>query len=286
MLPSVVAALACPVCGRRMSHGERTLVCEVGHTLDLAKQGYAPLLGSGRRGIVGDTAEMVAARAEFLATGHYAPLASAIADTVPDVAGLVLDVAGGTGYYLAAMLDRHPRLTGLGLDLSPYAARRAAKAHERADAATADAWSPLPLQDGSVAVALSVFGPRNGAELARVLAPSGVLVVAAPTPRHLRELRGPLGLLEVDPQKDERLAASLAAFRRVGDRAVEYSVIMDETDVTREVRMGPSAHHVTSAQVAERLGGLVLPVEVTVSVVVSSWVVAAQGAEPRDEAVG
>ncbi|WP_207454987.1 putative RNA methyltransferase [Herbiconiux sp. SYSU D00978] len=276
MLPAVVAALACPVCGERMTQRERSLVCERGHTHDLAKQGYASLVAGGRTATSADTAEMVAARADFLGSGHYAAIADALADAVPDTDGLVVDVAGGTGYYLGRVLERHPRLVGLGLDLSPYAARRAARAHERAAAATADAWRPLPVLSGAASAALSVFGPRNGAELARILAPDGVLVVVTPTPRHLTELRGPLGLLDVDPQKEERLAASLAAFERLSERSLEYTVSMDEPDVSREVRMGPSAHHVTADQVTERVAALTLPVDVTVSVVVSTWAVRAE----------
>ncbi|MEU6683513.1 hypothetical protein [Streptomyces sp. NPDC046832] len=56
-----------------------------------------------------------------------------------------------------------------------------------------------------------MFAPRNGPEFHRVLGPDGTLLVVTPTGRHLRELRGPVGLLAVDPRKEERLRRSLDA---------------------------------------------------------------------------
>jgi 23S rRNA (guanine745-N1)-methyltransferase len=57
---------------------------------------------------------------------------------------------------------------------------------------------------------LNVFAPRDGAELRRILRPSGSLLVVTPGPDHLRELIGPLGLLSVDERKAERLAGTSA----------------------------------------------------------------------------
>src|SRR6202044_3128376 len=86
--------------------------------------------------------------------------------------------------------------------------------------ARAYAGPPLPVADGAAAVVLDVFAPRNGAELRRVLHPAGRLLVVTPSPGHLAELAGPLGLLSVDPRKDERLAGTLGPyFRLVGQRS-------------------------------------------------------------------
>ena len=55
---------------------------------------------------------MVAAREWFLGRGHYQPLAAALQSLAgrndPGVPGLVADLAGGTGYYLASMPDALP----------------------------------------------------------------------------------------------------------------------------------------------------------------------------------
>jgi 23S rRNA (guanine745-N1)-methyltransferase len=75
---------------------------------------------------------MVAARDCFLGRGHYHPLAAAVrslaAQHDPGPPGLVVDLAGGTGYYLAYILDALPRRHGLCIDLSVPALQRAARA--------------------------------------------------------------------------------------------------------------------------------------------------------------
>ena len=69
----------------------------------------------------------------------------------PDPGALVLDAGTGTGCYLAGVLDALPAATGLGLDVSKPALRRAARAHPRAGAVLADLWRPLPVADAAAA---------------------------------------------------------------------------------------------------------------------------------------
>jgi 23S rRNA (guanine745-N1)-methyltransferase len=109
-------------------------------------------------------------------------------------------------------------------------------------------WRGLPVRDGVAAAVLCVFAPRNAAEMRRILARSGVIVVVTPTPRHLAELVEPLGLVRVDERKPERLAASLGEPVRV--REVEEEMRLSREDVAALVAMGPSAHHVDAERVA------------------------------------
>jgi 23S rRNA (guanine745-N1)-methyltransferase len=182
-----------------------------------------------------------------------------------------VDVGAGTGWWLARVLDRVPERAGLALDSAKPALRRAARAHPRAAAALCDAWRALPVRDGAAALVLSVFAPRNGAEIARVLAPGGALVVVTPTPRHLAELVGPLGLLRVDERKEERLERALAAFVPAEPLQVETTMELSHADVAALAGMGPSAHHVAPGVLAERVAALPSPVAVTASVVVSAY---------------
>ena len=130
---------------------------------------------------------MVTARDRFLSRGHYQPLAAAVQSLAarhdPGLPGLVADLAGGTGYYLAGVLDALPHRHGACIDLSVPALRRAARAHRRAAALGADVWRPLPLAHRSTALVLSIFGPRNAAETGRVLTPDGMLLIATPRRR-------------------------------------------------------------------------------------------------------
>ena len=68
-----------------------------------------------------------------------------------------------------------------------------------------DAWRELPLRDDAAQVVLNVFAPRNAAEMARILAPGGTLLVVTPNQAHLAELVGVLGMVRVDEQKERRL---------------------------------------------------------------------------------
>jgi 23S rRNA (guanine745-N1)-methyltransferase len=217
-----------------------------------------------------DTAPMVSARADFLATGAYRELAEALGRLCADTDGLIVDAGAGTGYYLAHVLDAAPRATGLALDVSAVALRRAARAHPRLGAAVWNLWEPWPVGDEVASVVLNVFAPRNGPEFHRVLAPGGLLAVAAPAPDHLREL-GDL-VLSVDERKDERLDGTLGEyFARTGRTQVRRVVEMTAGQQRQAVEMGPAGHHLDRGGRRERLEALQEPLAVTVSFTVSTF---------------
>ncbi|KXK60118.1 23S rRNA methyltransferase [Micromonospora rosaria] len=300
MDPHVVARLRCPVCADPLAEVDtgpaRSLRCPRRHSFDVARQGYVNLL-TGRAPHVGDTADMVAARTEFLAAGHYDPISAALADAArratatlgttaaprttdtpratatPRTRGggsaypLVVDAGGGTGRHLAAVLAALPDAVGLTLDVAKPALRRAAKAHPRAAAALADTWQRLPLADASVAVLLNVFAPRNGAEFRRVLDPGGTLLVVTPADDHLTELVDTLGLLRVDPTKADRVAGSLAGhFAEVDATVLRSRLALTRAEVGTLVGMGPSAWHADPGRLAARIAALAEPVPVTLAV--------------------
>lgn len=273
MLPAAVDLLRCPHCGGPLTSNLATLFCASGHSFDIARQGYVSLLPGDAVTGTADGAEMVDARDALLSAGVYRQIADATADAAERSApadGCVVDLGGGTGYYLATALDRLPDRVGLSLDLSKHASRRAAKAHPRAAAVVCDAWRGLPLHDDVAAVVLSVFSPRNPAEIARVLRPDGALVVVTPTDCHLAELIPKLGLLSVDERKRERLDEKLRSRFAQGDETVlEHPMWLDRTAVSNLVAMGPSSYHLDSDATRERIATLAEPTEVTASVTVS-----------------
>jgi 23S rRNA (guanine745-N1)-methyltransferase len=274
LLPAAVDLLACPVCTCALAIADGGLRCEEGHAFDRARQGHVSLLPPGGSPHVGDSAEMVADRAGFLAAGHYAGVTAAlaaavVADRAPRT---VLDAGGGTGVHLAGVLDRAADAVGVGMDVSRYAARRAARAHSRAIAVVADTWARWPVRSGAIDRVLVVFAPRNGAETARVLRPDGRLVVVTPAADHLAELIEPLRLLTVDPDKAGRLAASLDPHLwPVAAVAHREHMVLNHTEVRTLVGMGPHARHRTPAELAAAVAGLPERVQVTVSVDVTSW---------------
>ena len=272
MLADVVDLLQCPVCGAALDCAAAVVQCRAGHSFDIARQGYVNLV-PGR----GDTPEMVEARDTFLRAGHFRPLSAALAEEARGTAAAggvdappVVDIGAGTGHHLAAVLDAVPDGRGIAVDASPAALRRAARSHPRAAAVGADAWKPLPLRDVIATTVLSVFAPRNASELARVLAPGGALLAVTPTTRHLAELVGPLGLLSVPDEKEDRLDAQLAGKLELAQRrTIEHAMFLTRDEAAQIVRMGPSAWHVDEQSLDERLAALPEPLAVTLSVTLS-----------------
>lgn len=271
--------LACPVCGDPLAAEPaeglvRRLLCTAGHAYDVARQGYVSLL-RGRHRHRGDTAEMVEHRLAVLSAGHYLPIADAVLELAREcpASGVLLDIGGGPGWYSAHLLDALPDQVGVTFDAATAAARRAARAHPRLASVLADGTAAYPLQSDSVAVAICIFAPRDGAEIARVLAPGGRLVVVTPLPGHLGQLRNDLGLLSVAEDKDSRLERSLAGLVRRDRRSVRRTLRMSHHDAGHMVLMGPSAFHLSADLVHARLAGRPEPLEVDLDVDVQAFAV-------------
>jgi demethylmenaquinone methyltransferase / 2-methoxy-6-polyprenyl-1,4-benzoquinol methylase len=150
---------------------------------------------------------------------------------VPEAAGIVLDLCTGSGVSLEGL--RRPGRILLGVDASLRMLELAADEHGpwgwAPRLACADAFR-LPFRDGALDAVTVAFGmrnlrPRSGAlaELARVLAPGGTLVVleaTAPRPGLLAPLHGfyarcvipLLGRLSPDPAAYRYLSESIFQF--------------------------------------------------------------------------
>ncbi len=285
MPPATDFPLLCPVCRDALRFGggdARTLVCGAGHSFDAAKQGYFNFLVGKGTVFEADSADMVAARFDFLSAGHYQPLADALAElavpallATPGRQGVVLDAGTGTGHYLRAVLDRVSRdpavardlstdgvsavtaladsvsAAAIGLDISKFALRRAARMNPEALNVVGDVWQPLPVAENAVDVVTVVFAPRNAPEFARVLRPGGRLVVVTPRPGHLEEVAGLTGMLGIEPAKDERLTASLGQhFASVEARDLDLTLTLSPRDVANLAYMGPAGHHLDRAALA------------------------------------
>jgi 23S rRNA (guanine745-N1)-methyltransferase len=277
VLDAALELLRCPHCDAALARDGAVVRCGRGHAFDVARQGYLSLLAGAAPAAPGDTAAMVAARAAFLEGGWFDPLREVVAAAIGEVAeraggGAVVELGAGTGWYLAATLARLPDRLGLAPDISRPALRRAARAHPRIAAVGANVWRALPLRDRSAAAVLGVCAPRNAAEVARVLVPGGGLVVVTPTAHHLRELVEPLGLLDVDARKDERLAAQMEgplALERRDEH--EWPMALDHDAVRALAGMGPSAFHGDDGERTERIARLPDPLTATASVTVSVY---------------
>ncbi|WP_051179348.1 putative RNA methyltransferase [Nocardia concava] len=218
------------------------------------------------------SATAVATRGRFGGTPDArANVTAAASNSIVPPGPAVVEIGAGTGYYLAAVLDAVLGARGIALDVSKAAARRAARAHPRAGSVMADAWRGLPIRDAAARVVVCVFAPRNADEVARVLGSGGWFIVVTPTPKHLGELIGPLGMVSVDAGKQDRLAGALGErFELMGRELVEYPMALNRADVAHVVGMGPSAFHAGDERV-ERIEALPDPMTVTASVVVATY---------------
>jgi len=287
MIPEVVANLACPTCGGVMALDDHSLVCDNGHHVDLARQGYATLMG-GRLSHAADDVEMIEARARFLAGGWYEPVAARVADIVAEAATLrhgeaasaaaapfIVDVGGGTGWWLARVLQRltASQVAGVGLtlDLSRPAVVRAARVHPRASAVRCDVWSAWPLRDAVADVVMTVLAPRNPAEARRVVRDDGTVVIVTPGSDHLGELVADDILVTVESDKRRRLLDQFGPwFRPLASEAVTWPMALDDEAVGDLAAMGPSAHHGAHRRSMDAHGDRTI--EVTASFVIDTFV--------------
>ncbi|WP_235174506.1 putative RNA methyltransferase [Tomitella biformata] len=278
-LIEVADALRCPVCEGQVSVEGRAVRCAAGHSFDIARQGYVGLTGGALK-FTGDSPDMVAARERFLGAGHFEALLAAVAETSARVlphwgaegvpGPVVVELGAGTGHYLARVLDGAPSARGVAVDASKPAARRAARAHPRAASVLTDAWARLPVADGAADLVMSVFAPRNAEESARMLRPGGTVLVLTPGPGHLGELVGPLGLVNVDERKAERLEATMAGHFEAAEMVhIESRMNLSHKDIENVIGMGPSARHGDPAQRAAAIAALPERVTVTAAAIVT-----------------
>ena len=103
--------LICPIEGEPLDVDAKRLFCKNGHSFDIARQGYVNLLPvqHKRSKQPGDSKEMVVARARFLNSGVYTPLAEELAEIylylledmnkLDDQQLCLMDAGCGEGYY-------------------------------------------------------------------------------------------------------------------------------------------------------------------------------------------
>ncbi|WP_080795589.1 methyltransferase domain-containing protein [Corynebacterium pacaense] len=277
MLSHIIDVLADPIDGTPLRGADdfTRLVSESGHSYDVARQGYVTLAGGAGLRYSGDDAAMVAERETFLSGGHFAPFVEAVTEHVQqvldagevadDASPVICEIGAGTGYYLSHTLDSIAGSRGIGIDVSVHAAKHLARCHPRVGAVIADAWARLPIADQSVDAVTVIFAPRNAAEFARILKPRGQVVVLTADTGHLAELREPLGIIDVESGKVERMIEQAAGnLRPVGESdTIEFEMLLDQSSIASQIGMSPSARHIKPEALAERIAAL--PSQMTVT---------------------
>lgn len=255
--------LRCPYCAAPLEREGRALRCLNGHSFDLAKEGYVNLLPPNRRHSKdpGDDREMVAARSAFLEKGYYLPLRNALealaVRLTEGIAGpAVVDSGCGEGWYTAgicaALADAGRAPRAVGVDISRYAVRRAARRLPEGQFAVASVYR-LPLGDGSADLLLDVFSPLAAEEFARVVKPGGHFVYVVPSARHLWQMKE---VLYPQPYENPVKTEDYPGFEYAGVTEVRETITLAEgADIMALFGMTPYAWKTPKEGVA-RLAGM------------------------------
>jgi 23S rRNA (guanine745-N1)-methyltransferase len=209
-----------------LERDSRTYVCSRGHSYDVARSGYVNLLQpQDRRSLsAGDSPSAIEARARLLKAGIGRGIVDAFVRRAATLdlreRALVADLGSGSGDALAALALARP-ITGVGIDLSTVAVEHAARRFPAVTWAVANADRRLPFLDNSVALVLSLHARRHAVECARVLAPTGFLLVAVPAPEDLVELRA---LVQGEGSTRPRADALLAEHQHLFTLIERFSV--------------------------------------------------------------
>lgn len=262
-------ALRCPIDGSALTHNDKSWRCEVGHSYDVAREGYVHLLPvqNKRSKDPGDSKEMVAARRRFLSAGHYSPIAQALAQTLYSHSQgplSCLDAGCGEGYYLRELQNSALPLSILGLDISKWAVQAAAKL-DKSSTWVVGSNANLPIVSGTLDCVLCLFGFPMYAEFARVLKPNGLVVQIDTGEQHLRELREII-YPSLKPPREGELSQP-EEFSLIEQRELAFKLDLEsQEEIADLLAMTPHLYRASQAgrQNAAALERLSLSVEVSI----------------------
>jgi 23S rRNA (guanine745-N1)-methyltransferase len=258
--------LCCPVCGNDLNKTEnkKTYECALGHTHDIAKQGYVNLLLSNMKGSLkpGDSTEMIQARHLFLNEGFYMGVSDKINEVIDHVVAKakgktrVLDVGCGEGYYLANMkahVSCKESTDYFGVDIAKEAIKLATKRDHEVTWIVGNNFH-LPFKASSLDIVYSVFSPINFDECARVLKSDGFLVRVLPNEAHLIEMRKIIyDKIDVrDKAYEKNVSENLSLVQK---EDVSYEISLDGDAINHLFKMTPHYWRANASD-REKLGAI------------------------------
>lgn len=225
--------LRCTVrgCAGPLERDGNRLVCATGHAFDRAREGYWNLLQpqDRRSSAYGERAEATLARRRWLLRGHAHGLVARLLPRTGSAAGPAIDLGCGEG-TLTAALFRDAAVPVCGIDLSRAAVRLAARLEPRFTWVVANADRTLPFPDGSIDLAVSLFGRRPADEISRVLRPGGTLLAVVPGPDDLVELREAVAGSRVLRERADLALDALSRRFTLRERSTWSAVVRHDRD--------------------------------------------------------
>lgn len=234
-----MSPILCPLCRLAFVRQAGNWRCAQGHSFDVAREGYVNLLLVQNKSSPspGDSGEMVQARRDFLGADHYRPLRDAVlALLAPLQPRALLDTGCGEGYYTGAFTTLTPDV--IGVDIAKPAIRLAAKRYRDITWLVASG-AALPLADASMDLICNMFTQIHLAEMLRVLAPGGHVLVVTPAADHLQSVRAEL-FDEVRAHEPEKFLAGFeAAFEALPVTQVRFPLVLTQLSLRQLLAMTP-----------------------------------------------
>lgn len=247
--------LACPIDGKTLSQTDKQLVCDNGHSYDIARQAYVNLLPvqHKRSKQPGDSKAMVVARKQFLDSGIYDPIATILNRTVltqieTDKDICILDAGCGEGYYFNALLhylqasDASNKVSLVGLDISKQAIAQAAKRSKQISWIVGSNRQP-PVSNESIDIILCLFGFLSIKGFNDVLRPGGIVILIDPGFDHLKELRQIIYSEVKAPNRTDASPDNTAGFSLIHSESLRFNrKISDNAQIKHLFAMTPHFH--------------------------------------------
>ena len=241
----------CPSCGAALFQDGKSYQCENKHNFDIAKSGYVNLLLAHHKKSKqpGDNKEMIVARRAFLREGYYDGFVTDFVQQFLNLATIkdyqhFLDMGCGEGYFTDKIrVGYHAHFTEntiqfYGIDISKPAIHYAAQAYKHTRFGVGK-MNDIPVLDNALDCIISIVAPRDIPEFARVLKPSGLVILVLPGEKHLRELRH-LIYEESAHEHVSELGALHPAFSLVKQWNYEGSItISTQHDIENLLKMTP-----------------------------------------------
>jgi len=270
--------LACPIDGECLVSQENQLICEKGHTFDVARLGYVNLLPvqHKRAKHPGDSKEMVSARSRFLNSGIYGPVANKLSETVfeqmaENKQACLMDAGCGEGYYLDAIVDCLKakevccELSFIGLDISKAAIAVAAKRNKEITWIVGTNRQP-PVDHTSVDIVICVFGFQSFEGFYKILKSGGKVILVEPGPDHLKELREII-YTEVKKSDPQDLAyAEETGFSITGSQQLQFTTELTDNQAINDLLV-MTPHFYRATKEGRAAASMLQQLDLTVDVV-------------------
>ncbi|MFM2481602.1 23S rRNA (guanine(745)-N(1))-methyltransferase [Celerinatantimonas sp. YJH-8] len=236
-MPSI---LSCPICQQPLTLHDQSWKCTHQHSFDQAKEGYINLLPVQFKHskTPGDAQNMVDARKQFLAQGHYHPLLEHIQYWLKEHHSAIdnlLDIGCGEGYYTRHLNSLAKQVWGL--DIAKTAIKKAAKADPFGKYIVASSHH-LPIQNQSIDLISRIFAPLYVPEILRCLKPNGIVMSVVPGPRHLWQLRE---LIYDDVRLHDDTAVTIKGMQCIANYPLSYTMPLSPQERQWLMTMTPFA---------------------------------------------